>query len=121
MHHILIAEDEPRITAFIEKGLRKQGFNISISSDGETALQMALTGNFDLMLLDLGLPGMDGSSVLEEIRRRGNQLLIIIVTARDGLHDRSDSLSKGANGYITKPFKFKELLDSIQTHLGSKI
>ncbi|MCG8367240.1 MAG: response regulator [Pseudanabaenales cyanobacterium] len=117
MHRILIAEDEPRITAFIEKGLRKQGFTTAISNDGETALQMALTGNFDLMLLDLGLPGMDGSVVLEEIRRQGNQLLIIIVTARDGVNDRVESLSHGANDYITKPFKFKDLLKSIQAHL----
>lgn len=118
MHRILIAEDEPRIAAFIEKGLKKQGFMTATSNDGQTALQMALTGEFDLMLLDLGLPGLDGSVVLEEIRRRGNQLLVIIVTARDGIHDRADSLSHGANDYITKPFKFNELLKSIQGHLN---
>ena len=120
MHRILIAEDEPRITAFVEKGLKKQGFMTATSSDGETALQMALTGDFDLMLLDLGLPGMDGSIVLEEIRRRGNPLLIIIVTARDGVRDQAESLSNGANDYITKPFKFKELLQSIQAHLDEQ-
>ena len=120
MHRILIAEDEPRITAFLEKGLKKQGFMTAISSDGETALQMALTGDFDLMLLDLGLPGLDGSVVLKEIRRQGNPLLIIIVTARDGIRDQAESLGHGANDYITKPFKFKDLLKSIQTHLNEK-
>jgi two-component system, OmpR family, copper resistance phosphate regulon response regulator CusR len=120
MSQILIAEDEPRIAAFIDKGLRKCGFHTAIAQNGYDAVQLAQTQDFQVLLLDLGLPGKDGWTVLDEIRRNRQSLLIIIVTAQDGERDRVESLRRGANDYITKPFRFSDLLDCIKRHLGDR-
>ncbi|MBE9179748.1 response regulator [Oculatella sp. LEGE 06141] len=121
MQQILIAEDEPRITAFVEKGLRKFGYDTTIANNGYEALQFAQTRPFDVILLDLGLPGKDGWFVLDEIRRLKQQALVIIVTARDGESDRAESMRRGASDYITKPFRFSDLLACIQVHLSHRV
>lgn len=117
MYRILIAEDETRIASFIEKGLRSQGFTTAIAKDAREAIQMALGGGFDLMILDLGLPGKDGLDVLEELRGQGEKFPIIILTARDDIQDKVTGLEGGADDYMTKPFRFEELLARIRVRL----
>lgn len=114
---ILIAEDEPRIAAFLEKGLRASGFTTAVAKDGDQALLMAIGGDFDLLLLDIGLPGKDGWKVLEELRGQGEQLPIIILSARDEVSDKVAGLEGGADDYVTKPFRFEELLARVRARL----
>jgi two-component system, OmpR family, response regulator QseB len=117
MYRILIAEDEPRIAAFVEKGLRANGFTPTLSADAHEAIALALGGNFDLLILDLGLPGKDGLEVLEELRGQGEQLPIIILSARDDIQDKVAGFEGGADDYVTKPFRFEELLVRIRARL----
>ncbi|HBB33746.1 MAG TPA: response regulator [Cyanobacteria bacterium UBA8803] len=117
MTQILIAEDETRLAAFIEKGLRKQGFTTAIAQDGQQAINIARDGDFDLMLLDLGLPIVDGWAVLKELRSQGETRPIIIVTALKDNRDKATALSMGANDYLTKPFHFSDLLERVCTQL----
>ncbi|BAT53977.1 two-component response regulator [Nostoc sp. NIES-3756] len=117
MNRILIAEDEPRIAAFIEKGLRSHGFITAVASDAHSATNMALSSGFDLMILDLGLPGKDGLDVLEEIRGQGENFPVIILTARDDIKDKVAGFEGGADDYVTKPFRFEELLLRVKARL----
>ena len=117
MNRILIAEDEPRIVAFLEKGLRANGFTTAVAQDARQAILMAQSDNFDLLILDLGLPVKDGLMVLEELRGRGEQLAIIILTARDNVSDKVTGLESGADDYMTKPFRFEELLARVRLRL----
>jgi DNA-binding response OmpR family regulator len=114
---ILIAEDEERITSFLEKGLRAHGFLTEIAPTGDDALRMARSGEFDLLILDLGLPGRDGLSVLSELRGEGRPLPVVILTARDSVRDTVVGLEGGADDYVTKPFRFEELLARIRLRL----
>ncbi|KYC41459.1 two-component system response regulator [Scytonema hofmannii PCC 7110] len=120
MAQILIAEDEPRIASFIEKGLRANGFVPSIATDSKETLQMVLGNNYDLLILDLGLPGQDGLEILEQIRGQGEQLPIIILTARDDIGDKIAGLEGGADDYMTKPFRFEELLARVRLRLRNR-
>lgn len=117
VNRILIVEDEFRIAAFLQKGLRKNGFATAIAEDGNQALLMTQSGNFDLLLLDLGLPVKDGWTVLKELREQGKQLPVIIITARDNERGRAIGLAAGANDYVTKPFRFDELLTRVRAQL----
>ena len=117
MNRILIAEDEPRIAAFLEKGLRSNGFTTAIATDANEVISLALSEGFDLLLLDLGLPIKDGMEVLEELRGQGAQMPIIILTARDDLKDKVAGLEGGADDYVTKPFRFEELLARVRLRL----
>jgi two-component system response regulator QseB len=117
MNKILIVEDEPRIASFIEKGLRANGFIPTVTRDGDEAISMALGNNFDLLILDLGIPGKDGMAVLEELRGQGEQLPVIILTARDNINDKVSGLENGADDYVTKPFRFEELLARVRVRL----
>ena len=117
MSRILIAEDERRIASFLEKGLRANGFSTNVAADGEEALQLARSGNFDLLILDLGLPGKDGFAVLRELRQGGRQLPVVILTAKDSVGDTVAGLEGGADDYITKPFSFDELLARVRVRL----
>ncbi|ABA22057.1 two component transcriptional regulator, winged helix family [Trichormus variabilis ATCC 29413] len=117
MNRILIAEDEPRIAAFIEKGLRSQGFTTAVATDAYSATNMALSSGFDLMILDLGLPGKDGLDVLEELRGQGENVPVIILTARDDIQDKVAGFEAGADDYLTKPFRFEELLVRVKARL----
>ncbi len=117
MTRILIAEDEERIVSFLEKGLRSSGYVTTAVFTGPDALAYARDDDFDLLILDLGLPGMDGQEVLRQVRARGDRLPVIILTARDGVSDTVTSLESGADDYVTKPFRFEELLARVRVRL----
>ncbi|ARV62105.1 DNA-binding response regulator [Nostocales cyanobacterium HT-58-2] len=117
MNRILIAEDNPRITSFLETGLQAHGFTTTIATNAHQVVSVASSKEFDLLILDLGLPDKDGLDVLEELRGRGETLPIIVLTARDGLDDTVAGLDGGADDYITKPFRFEELLARIRVQL----
>ncbi|MCA1991164.1 MAG: response regulator, partial [Coleofasciculus sp. S288] len=117
MNRILIGEDEPRIASFLEKGLRANGFTTAVAADAHETLDMAQSNSFDLLILDLGLPGKDGLEVLEELRGQGEQLPVIILTARDDIEDKVAGLEGGADDYMTKPFRFEELLARVRLRL----
>jgi DNA-binding response OmpR family regulator len=114
---ILIAEDEARIASFIQKGLRAQGMAVVVATSGTEALDLALTADFDLLLLDLGLPGKDGMDVLRSVREHDRRLPIVILTARDSVRDTVAALEAGADDYVTKPFRFEELVARIRARL----
>jgi DNA-binding response OmpR family regulator len=114
---ILIAEDEERIVSFLEKGLRSCGYTTISVSNGNDAIALARDDSFDLLILDLGMPGIDGQDVLAELRRRGESLPVIVLTARDDVGDTVRSLEGGANDYVTKPFRFEELVARIRLRL----
>jgi two-component system copper resistance phosphate regulon response regulator CusR len=114
---ILIIEDEVRISSFLEKGLRSSGYTTSVAATGGDGLAMAQTGEFDLVILDIGLPDTDGFAVLEDLRRRDHALPVIILTARDAVADTVHGLEGGADDYVTKPFRFEELLARVKARL----
>ncbi|MEM8778957.1 MAG: response regulator [Cyanobacteria bacterium P01_G01_bin.49] len=120
MCHILIVEDEPRLAAFIEKGLQNKGFKTSVATDGQQALFMAQNETFDLLLLDLGLPIMDGWTVIERLRNQGNQVPVIVVTARDPRESRNIGQRFNIEGYISKPFRFQDLLKQVESYLDNR-
>lgn len=121
MTRILIAEDEARIAQFIDKGLRASGFTTVIARSGHEALGAARDGDFDLVILDIGLPGVDGHTVLREVRARGERLPVVILTARAEPEHTMRGLEGGADDYMTKPFRFDELLARIRLRLrGSR-
>jgi two-component system, OmpR family, response regulator QseB len=117
MNRILIVEDETHIFTPVQKGLRANGFITSIAATGQEAIDLAIDADFDLIILDLGLPDVDGWAVLQELRQRGEQMPIIILTARDDIHDKIAGLEGGANDYMTKPFSFQELLARVRLRL----
>jgi two-component system copper resistance phosphate regulon response regulator CusR len=117
MTSILIAEDEVRISQFIDKGLRAEGFATTIAEDGTSALDLALTDQFDLMILDLGLPELDGIDVLQRLRGSGSRIPVIILTARRNITDTVQGLEQGANDYMVKPFQFAELMARVRLRL----
>jgi len=117
MSRVLIAEDEARIASFIEKGLRANGLVTTVVSDGRLALDHASTGEFDLLVLDIGLPLLDGFTVLRRLRTAGNTMPVVILTARDTVHDTVAGLEGGADDYVAKPFRFEELLARIRLRL----
>src|SRR5664280_788621 len=114
---ILIAEDEARIASFVEKGLRAAGFAVTVSADGRDALALAQTGQFDLMILDVGLPGRDGFDILRTLRGETNPIAVIMLTARDSAADTLHGLEGGADDYMSKPFRFDELLARVRLRL----
>lgn len=117
MNRILVAEDETRIAQFVQKGLRAHGFVPTVVADGRSALQHAISDEFDLMVLDIGLPGIDGFEVLSRLRDVGSTMPVIILTARDSVSDRVAGLQGGADDYMSKPFGFEELLARIRLRL----
>jgi DNA-binding response OmpR family regulator len=117
MTRILIAEDEDRIVSFLEKGLRSGGYTTVAVKTGPDALALARDDSFDLLVLDLGLPGMDGHEVLRSMRSRGESMPVVILTARDDVEDTVAGLEGGADDYMTKPFRFEELMARIRLRL----
>ena len=120
MRRILVIEDEPRIAAFIEKGLRSEGFTPTVASDGVTGFDYAVSGEFDLAVLDIGLPGMDGFTLLEQLRSSGSSMPVIVLTARDSGPDTVRGLEGGADDYMPKPFRFAELMARIRLRLRTR-
>jgi len=120
MSRILIAEDEENIASFVQKGLRANGFVTTIVSDGQSAYEHARYGEYDLLILDVGLPEIDGFTVLRRLRSNNIKLPIIMLTARDSVSDKVTGLSGGADDYVPKPFSFDELLARVRLRLHSE-
>ena len=117
MSRILIAEDEARISSFVNKGLRAAGYTTTVTADGTEALALALSGEYDLLLLDVGLDGIDGFEVLRRLRSSDRLLPVIMLTARTSVRDTVAGLDGGANDYIPKPFRFDELLARVRVRM----
>ncbi|WP_273168054.1 response regulator transcription factor [Actinomyces israelii] len=117
MSTVLIVEDEARIASFLTKGLRAAGFTPRVVARGGEAVETALQGDVDLILLDVGLPDIDGFEVLERLRGQGVRTPIIMLTARSSVSDRVAGLENGADDYMPKPFSFEELVARIRLRL----
>ena len=113
----LVVEDDKRVARFIEKGLRELSYAVELADDGDSGLRLALSGAFDVIVLDLMLPGRDGFSVLATLREKGVATPVICLTARDGVDDRVRGLDLGADDYLAKPFSFAELMARIRALL----
>ncbi len=111
---ILVVEDEKKIAGFIRKGLEEQGFAVTVSCNGNEAFSLATTQNFDLIVLDIMLPGRDGLSILRGLRERRNTVPVILLTARAETNERIEGLNAGADDYVPKPFFIEELLARVQ-------
>ncbi|WP_017587992.1 response regulator transcription factor [Nocardiopsis ganjiahuensis] len=120
MSRVLIVEDEERIASFVQKGLTASGFTTTVVGTGAEAVDYAVTGGFDLMLLDLGLPDTDGFDVLRRVRSLGVDVPVVILTARDGVRDTVTGLEIGADDYVTKPFRFEELLARVRLRMRTE-
>lgn len=108
--HVLVVEDERKIAAYVKRGLEEQGYAVDIACTGREALEWAETVKFDLIVLDILLPEVDGLTVCRTLRERGNRTPILVLTARDAVDDRVSGLDAGADDYLVKPFALKELL-----------
>ncbi|MCR1918470.1 response regulator transcription factor [Frisingicoccus caecimuris] len=117
---ILIVEDEEKLRNSLAEGLRLKGYAIDVAADGELADEMAFCENYDLIILDLNLPKVDGFSVLQNFRREKQDVPVLILSARDGIADKVTGLDLGANDYLTKPFHFAELEARIRSLLRRK-
>ncbi len=117
MTRILIVEDEPGIAAFVKRGLQAAGYATSVVDDGPEALERILAGEADLVLLDVGLPTMDGLEVVRTLRSRGSAVPVIMLTARTSTRETVEGLDAGANDYVAKPFTFEELLARVRSRL----
>jgi two-component system copper resistance phosphate regulon response regulator CusR len=114
---ILIVEDENKTAAYLRKGLAEGGFIVDVSHDGQDGLFQATHNHYDLIILDVMLPKMDGWSILAEIRRSNSNVRVLFLTARDDVEDRVKGLELGADDYLVKPFAFSELLARVRTLL----
>jgi two-component system OmpR family response regulator len=114
---ILLVEDDPALSASLKQGLEQMGFSVELSQDGAEADAILSLRTFDLVVLDLGLPGMSGMEVLRRFRKRGAATPVLILTARDALQDRVAGLKAGADDYVLKPFDFEELEARLQALL----
>ncbi|MDN5756232.1 MAG: response regulator transcription factor [Arthrobacter sp.] len=117
MSRILIIEDEQRISSFVAKGLKAAGLQPSVADTGEAGLRLATDGEFEAIILDLGLPDLDGYEVLKRLRAFGLQTPVIILTARSSIDDTVTGLQSGADDYMAKPFHFEELLARLRLRL----
>ena len=120
---VLVVEDEKKTATYLRKGLSESGFVVDVAERGDDGLHLALTGHYDIVVLDIMLPERDGWSVLAELRRSGTQIPVLFLTARDAVQDRVRGLRQGADDYLVKPFAFTELEARIRALLrrGSKL
>jgi len=114
---ILVVEDEKKVASFIKRGLEEEGFEVDVASDGEEGLYMAETNTYDLVLMDLMLPKIDGLSVVKEMRGRSISTPVLCLTAKDAVEDIVSGLDSGSDDYLTKPFAFAELLARVRALL----
>src|ERR1700746_3454607 len=111
---ILVVEDEPRMAELLRQGLTEEGHAITVARDGREGMSLAASAAFDLMLLDVMLPGADGFTILRRVRARQIQTPVLMLTARDAIHDIVEGLNLGADDYLTKPFSFQELFARVR-------
>jgi len=114
---LLLVEDDPRIARFVAKGLREHAYAVDVATTGDEALYQAEINTYDLVILDVMLPGRDGFQVCRELRKAGRRMPILMLTARDAVEDRVTGLDHGADDYLTKPFEFRELLARLRALL----
>ena len=114
---LLLVEDDARIARFVAKGLREQAYAVDVVGTGEDALYQAAINSYDLVILDVMIPGKDGFAVCRELRKTGQRMPILMLTARDAVEDRIAGLDHGADDYLTKPFEFRELLARLRALL----
>ena len=119
MSNILVIEDSERIASFIVKGLQSHGYQVTHTTNGEDALKLTGAAEFDLVILDIGLPGMDGFAVLEQLRGSGNEVPVIVLTARGSVDNTVASFEGGADDYMSKPFSFEELLARVRRRIST--
>jgi two-component system response regulator QseB len=117
MNRILIAEDEPKIAAFLQKGLNRSGFVTEVVSSGNTVLERVTSNTFDLLLLDLGLPGKDGSDIFKEMQQQGSQLPVIVVTARSIDPEDATLFQQSGTEIVSKPFRMRDLIQKVKARL----
>ena len=111
---ILVVEDEKRLAQNLQELLRREGYTVDVSNDGVSGLDNALSGIYDLLVLDVMLPGLDGFALLRRLRSTGSRLPVLMLTARGELSDRVRGLDQGADYYLTKPFQTPELLACVR-------
>src|SRR5258708_8745648 len=114
---LLLVEDDPRIARFIAKGLREHSYALDVVGSGEEALYQAAINTYDLAILDVMIPAPDGFAVCRELRKSGQRMPILMLTARDAVEDRIIGLDSGADDYLAKPFEFRELLARLRALL----
>ncbi len=115
--HVLVVEDEKKVASFIQRGLEAEHYTVALAYDGEDGLTQLFDGDYDLLILDVMLPKRDGLSILREVRKRGVQTPVLLLTAQDTLADKVAGLDQGADDYLTKPFAFEELLARVRALL----
>ena len=118
---ILLVEDDARVSGVIARGLREQAYAVDVAPDGEQALYLAAVNQYDVIVLDVMLPGKDGYAVCRELRAAGSRQPILMLTARGTVDDRVEGLDAGADDYLTKPFDFKELLARLRALLRRSV
>ncbi len=118
---LLLVEDDARIARFVAKGLREQTYAVDVSATGDDALYQAAINTYDLIILDVMIPGRDGFEVCRELRKSGQRTPILMLTARDAVEDRISGLDSGADDYLTKPFEFRELLARLRALLRRSV
>ncbi|WP_156520132.1 response regulator, partial [Rhodococcus sp. EPR-157] len=117
MTDVLLAEDDEAIAAPLSRALGREGYTVTVEQTGPAALQRALDGNFDLLILDLGLPGMDGLEVCRQVRANSSELAVLMLTARTDEVDFVVGLDAGADDYVGKPFRLAELMARVRALL----
>ena len=118
--NLLIIEDESGITSFLKQGLEEEGYTVDVAEEGKRGLEMALSGSYDLLLLDWMLPGVTGIELCQQFRTKYRETPVIFLTAKDTVQETIEGLQSGANDYIKKPFHFEELLERIKVQLRPK-
>src|SRR5882724_2536116 len=114
---LLLVEDDTRVASFVERGLTQEGFSVDVSPDGRDAFHLALHAPYDVIILDVLLPHMDGFQVLSEVRKQGCHVPVLMISAKDGVGDRIHGLNSGADDYLVKPFNFAELVARVRALL----
>ena len=117
---ILLVEDDPKVAGFIVQGLQEEEYDVEVATDGEQALDLAASREYDAILLDYMLPKRTGPEVVAELRRRGRKTAVIMLTARNGSQDIRGGLAAGVNDYLTKPFRFDELVKRLEAVIASR-